>query len=242
MYQRIVLSRLTNAVAIRFFKRTAILINETDELPAAIVDETGHLLSIAEAMETLFLNDPASGLTDVLEFADSRRDRLASSLHDMCTGYSRGPEESKYPFANALLRHFTVYGGVRDLIRCDYDTETTKLENFITDCREKPALRAALEALGLTAWIDAIAAANEEFETVHQQRTRNTADAKLPFKMLAKRKEGKECYDDLIDMLDGAGKMARGTGPFAKLAARMNELVDEMTEKEARSEAPATSA
>ncbi|RYY63891.1 MAG: hypothetical protein EOO12_11125 [Chitinophagaceae bacterium] len=242
MFKRIVLSRLSNAVAIRFFKRTVVLIQETDDLPAAIVDDNGRLLSIAEAMETLFLNDPASELTDVLQFADSRRDRLASSLHDMCTGYSRGPDERLYPHANAMLRLFTVYGGLTGITRIDYDAETTKLENFVSDCRNKPALRAALEALGLTAWVDAIDAANREFETTHQQRTRNTADAKLPYKMLTKRREGKECYDDLIDMLEGAGKMARGTGPFGKLAARMNEVVDEMTEQEARSETPTANA
>ncbi|RYY41754.1 MAG: hypothetical protein EOO08_01095 [Chitinophagaceae bacterium] len=230
MYKRIVLSRLPNALAIRFFKRTVVLLNETSGLPAAIVDETGRLLSITEALETLFLKDPASELTEVLALSDARRDGWLGSLFDMCSGYSRCPDESKHAPARAVLRLFEVYGGLSGITRDNYDAETTKIENFVADCSRDAAIRAALDALQLTSWVAAIEDVNKEFETMHQQRSRENADAQLPFKMLGKRKEGKGCYDDLLDMLEGAAKMARGAAPYDTLAARMNEVVKELSE------------
>jgi hypothetical protein len=227
--QALHLTPLSNEEFIQFFVQLLATVDNGDiPLPAALhgacIAAERHLAGI----RTLYRRDKAPRLTAKIVAADGRRDDLVLALQDLCEGHTYNPDERLREAAILLDVRLEAYGPrTRKL---NYKQETGIIYAIVHDCREDFDCAAAVSALGLENWIDALDAVNREFERLYAERIAYNTENDLPYTLIEKREQMKEAYQNLLNKLDGFYHTAEGAEPWNRMVKMVDVLTQEYRE------------
>lgn len=211
-------------------------------LPAAALTSLARVLGIYDPvlqdMESVFVQDQRLALTAQVEAQDRLRDRLLSGLMLMCRSQIFFPVAANSDAANTLLHAIGIYGeNIQDQ---SYNAETASINNLLSDLATKPVLSAALTTIGAAPWIAPLKAANQQFDTLYQQRTADIATTALPFNMKEKRVEMMTAYETLTKKIAGMYEATDGAAPWNALTDKLHALnqqyIDLLAAREGRNE------
>ncbi|TCJ13945.1 hypothetical protein EPD60_07630 [Flaviaesturariibacter flavus] len=241
------LTPLTNEEFIQFFTQLLKAI-DTDPLPmpAVMLGAKASVAAHLEDISLLFKRDHASRLTQKLVQLDGRRDDFVVGLQDLCEGHCYNPDEALREQAALLDRRLEVYGP--RIYKQNYQQETAIINALVRDFREDPDCAAAVAALGLRTWIDALDRTNKEFDALFLERAALEVDKDIPYTMIQKRDEMRVAYENLLNKLDGFYHTAEGAEPWGRMVKLVEILTQEYREivsarkgrKEARKEKEGT--
>ena len=99
------------------------------------------------------------------------------------------------------------------------------LTNWVEDWTTKPALKAAVEILGLTDWVGELDTANKSFNGIFMQRNAEVLD-NPDEQMKNLRQEGYKAYYDLKKMIEAQALISGYTEPYTNLMRELNNLID----------------
>ncbi|GAA4317708.1 DUF6261 family protein [Flaviaesturariibacter amylovorans] len=181
-------------------------------------------------------------LVENVQAADNTRDERIIGFYEDCSACARRCSPEVASGGKTLLAFFEIFGGSTNLSRVNFDEQSTRIDNFLSNLRSKPHLRAAVEATDAAQWLTEIGADQGAFRAARQERLRHATDNKPAFKIIEKRKIVRSLYKDIMDMINGAAKLALGGEPWITLARRLNRINEEFTEREDIREGRAESA
>lgn len=220
------LTPLSNEEFIQFFTQLlASVSTDPDPLPTALLGAKTSAERTLDDIRLLFKRDHASRLTQKLVELDGRRDDYVVGLQDLCEGNCYNPDEGLREHAAILDRRLEVYGP--RIAKQNYPEETAIITHLVRDFRQDPACSAAVAALGLRPWVDALDTVNKEFDKVFLERNSFNVDTDVPYTMIQKRDEMKDAYENLLNKLDGFYHTAEGAEPWARMVKTVDILTQE---------------
>ncbi|TCZ72247.1 DUF6261 family protein [Flaviaesturariibacter aridisoli] len=223
------LTPLSNEEFIQFFEQLLASIDNSDAaLPAALESAQAGAARIHGEIKALFRRDRAPRHTARMVAADGRRHDLVLGLQELCEGNLYHPDEDLREHAAVLDRRLEAYGPRH--ISKSYRSETALVAALVRDLREDRACAAAVAALGLGAWVNALDAANLHFDNTFMERAGLDADLDLPYTMIEKRDELRLAYENLLHKLDGFYHTAEGAEPWKRLVRMVDILTQEYRE------------
>ncbi|RYZ22433.1 MAG: hypothetical protein EOO16_09105 [Chitinophagaceae bacterium] len=223
------LTPLSNEEFIQFFTQLLAAIHtDPDPLPAVLLGAKASAAQVLEDIGLLFKRDQASRLTQKLVTLDGRRDDFVIGLQDLCEGHCYNPDEALREHAEVLDRRLEVYGPRID--KQNYQKETAIITSLVHDFRTDADCAAAVAALGLGSWVDALDTTNKEFDRVFLERAAFNVDNELPYTMIKKRDEMRLAYENLLNKLDGFYHTADGAEPWKRIVGIVELLTQEYRE------------
>ncbi len=114
----------------------------------------------------------ASSLTEQIADEDEDRDDLFLGIWGIAEAYLYHPDIAYVNHAKLLLNHLKSYG--KGVIKASYPSETASIKNIIYDWETDNNLKAAITALHLTDWKDLLNQTNLTFESLYNDRLKNT--------------------------------------------------------------------
>ncbi|RYY41389.1 MAG: hypothetical protein EOO08_01925 [Chitinophagaceae bacterium] len=223
------LTPLSNEEFIQFFTQLlGVIETDPDPLPSALLGAKANAARILDDIDVLFKRDHASRLTQKLVQLDGQRDDLIIGLQDLCEGHCYNPDETLRDHAHLLDRRLEVYGP--RITKQNYSEETAIINSLTRDFRQDAPCVAAVSALGLESWVDALSRVNSEFDRVYMERNAFKVDQDVPYTMIQKRDEMKVAYENLLNKLDGFYHTAEGAEPWARMVKTVDVLTQEYRE------------
>ena len=132
--------------------------------------EIGAWESSMQAFDVAFRRATTAGQTKVVETLDDERDTLYTGLNGTVNNATKSPIAGQKAAATELLEPFKRYdvktGG-------EYQQETMRLDQLCQDLLTNYSSQ--LTALGITAWVEALQAKNQEFQAAMIARTNEQA-------------------------------------------------------------------
>ena len=139
-------------------------------LMAKLGTEIGAWETSMQAFDVAFRRVTTAGQTKVVETLDNERDTLYSGLNGTVNNATKSPIAGQKTAATELLEPFKRYdvkiGG-------EYQQQTMRLDQLCQDLLAN--YNSQLTALGITAWVEALQAKNQEFQEAMIARTNEQA-------------------------------------------------------------------
>jgi hypothetical protein len=217
MIQAIDLGRLRNSENVQFFGDTLKIVSRNNPTTLLVQAKYDFLNGIQTELEALFKKSTENPITAEIEALDVRRDRAVSGIFGLATAYSFHFDAVLSAPANVILDYAKIY--TTNIAKDNYNSETATITNIVNDFETKPALTAAVTALGLTAWKNELKAANTAFATKYLDRTQDLATAS-PDNLKSKRLQAYDAYYDLRNNIDAHATIA----PSALYTKTINEI------------------
>ena len=177
------------------------------------LDETSQLFKLAQS----------SPITQELVLLDERRDMAIIGISGMIDSYCYHFEGATVKAANLLLTSLNLYG--RGVAKMNLPSESGTIDAIVKDWETKPELAAAVEMLGLYAWVTELKTANQLFEQKYIERTEEYGAAN-PDTLKSKREETVLAFYELRKFLD-ANSVLHPTAVYEKLINGLNALIDQ---------------
>ncbi|MDR2473929.1 MAG: DUF6261 family protein [Tannerella sp.] len=160
-----------------------------------------------------------SALTSDVTNLDVRRDNVFRGLKAVWKAALVAIEDDIKAAAERLGIVFDHFG---NLASKPYSEETAGIINFIQELRSHYADDIA--TLNIVAMVDALEAANNEFEETILRRNDEMA-ARTTFKIIELRHEINRCYGDMIDRIE-AQALLEGKDRFAEFISTLNANIE----------------
>ena len=144
------------------------------KLNAAILEKLGTEVNaweaVNQAFDVAYRKVSTSLQTKVVQTLDSERDSIYTGITGMVTNMLKSPVTSQREAAEELQEPIKRYG-----INAggEYQQQTMRTDQFCTDLLANYSSQ--LTALGLTAWVEALQAKNQEFSAAMNARTNDQA-------------------------------------------------------------------
>ena len=140
-------------------------------LMAKLGNEVGAWEQATQAFDTAYRKVTTVGQTQTVETLDNERDSLYSGLIGTVNNATKSPIAAQKAAATALLEPIKRYDVKTS---GEYQQQTMRVEQFCQDLLASYASQ--LTTLGLTAWVEALQAKNQEFQEAMRARTDEQAD------------------------------------------------------------------
>lgn len=185
----------------------------------------GRVKVAVENLDEALVKTSTKIYTISLADADERRDLAFLAFRYNLVACSKRLKPEWNEAANLLIVTLRTYGW--SLQTENYSTESSKLNNFVTDLEQKPKLKAAVELLQLTDWVNELKQSQLDFE----------ASDKTRLELKASRSEIKTedaCLDirKSCELLFQYINMMQELNPqddFVVITRLLNEVIDEFT-------------
>lgn len=219
------IQKLRNAEYLQYVKDYLgiISLNNPDQL--GIDTKLTILNTKATELEALYKKAMASDKTQELMTLDERRDNAINGIYYFLLGYSYHHEANLQHKAQLLLTNMALYGS--GIARLNYQAETATINNLLRDWENKPELADAITTFSISAWVNELKIANEEFNTKYLSRTQEYGDAS-PETIKTKRDETNTAYYALRDRIDALHLLVETPpSPYATVINQLNALTDQ---------------
>lgn len=174
------------------------------------------------SLDSLFMLERGSILTDDLVALDTRRDNAIVGIRTVADGYSRHFDPAFRAASERILACIDKYGS--KIHKQNLLAETETLRNLVADFETGALMLNALTVLGLSAWVTELKDANNDFNQVYLQRTQETS-AKPNDSLAARRKPAIELYRKLVKTIDAKDTLDPSPA-LTTLINQLNGLVD----------------
>ncbi|MGO4710924.1 DUF6261 family protein, partial [Chryseobacterium sp. 2TAF14] len=225
MMNSIDLPKLRNAEYLQYMKDFSgiISLNSTDQFD--IETKFNAFNAKITELEALYKKALASDKTQEILLIDARRDAAINGIYYFLLSQTYHFDTANQQNAKVLLENMALYGS--GIARQNYQAETATLNNLIRDWENKPELISAITAFNLTAWVNELKTANEEFNTKYLSRTQEYGDAN-PETIKLKREEVNVTYYALRDRIDALHLLVETPpSPYATVINQLNALTDQ---------------
>ncbi|MDR0413293.1 MAG: DUF6261 family protein, partial [Dysgonamonadaceae bacterium] len=158
-------------------------------------------------------------ITKQIAAADKRRDKAIVGFHTIIKGLLRHSDPKTVAAAETI--EFRIRSFREEIARKSYDAESTAVEIFVDDM--EGAFADDVTTLGLTNWIEDLAVAHNDFQTLFTQR--NTETAARPEGQLKEiRRQLDLVYHGMTRLIVACIMVngEKGYGPFVK---ELNSLI-----------------
>jgi hypothetical protein len=195
------------------------------------VEEVSPAALNIEALFVTFLNFYAlsdatlekirrSSITSVIEQLDARRDALCRGLTQAILSGLNHYDDAHRAAASRLSILSEHYGNLADR---PYSEQTGAIINFVQELRGNG--KSDVSTLGLEGWVDALDAANSEFEGAIMERTGENA-AKSDVNMLDLRRQTGRCYLDIVERIDAQFTLGMGNSTTESFVKKLNANIE----------------
>lgn len=217
------LNKLRNGEIMNFFSNALTVLNETDLEATGLQDEVTELSSVYDTLSKHYKMERGSRITRSLVDLDGARDQYFISLKGLLIHHAQGhPDPAKRAQAALLLKTVESHGA--NLHRKNYQEETAGIHSIINTVNQDAALTAAVQALHLDAYTEALQATNTEFDQAYLAR--NNEYASIPKEKLAELwDQGEEWFEKIVMRINASLLLAEETAPFEALASQIDTLV-----------------
>lgn len=222
MINSINLSNLRNPEFLQFSNDFLGIVQLNDPAALNVKAEFDDFTKVTNTIDALFKADRGSLITDELQAMDLRRDTAITGI----TGYV---QSLTYHFNPITRQHaVTLAANLANydagVAKQNYQAETAIIKSILTDWTEKPALKAAIEALNIADWQAELADANTAFNSKYLARTQELGAAS-PDTIKEKRQEATTAYYTLRDFISSHYILAKGAEPYKKAVNELNALI-----------------
>lgn len=215
---------LRNAAFIQFMKDCLSIVQYNDTAAQNVSAQHLALQQSLSAIETIYATDQGSDITPQIEAADARRDKAINGITQYLEAMKYHYDPTKALFASQLADNLRLYG--TGLARISYQAETAAIDNIVNDWSTDPQLSAAISVLSLTDWRNELNTANQQFNNLYLNRTRELATAN-PYTIKNLRLEATSKYYTLRDMLSAYATINNNANPWGKSVAELNALIEQ---------------
>lgn len=219
------IQKLRNAEYLQYVKDYLGIINLNTPEQLGIEAKLSTLTTKATELEALYKKALASEKTQELLTLDERRDNAINGIYYFLLGYSYHYNADLQQKAQSLLANMALYGS--GIARLNYQAETATLNNLLRDWENKPELIYAISSFNISAWVNEMKVANEEFNKKYLSRTQEYGDAN-PETIKTKREETNTAYYALRDRIDALHLLVETLpSPYATVINQLNALTDQ---------------
>jgi len=217
------LTNLRNGEVMNFFSNVLTVLNETDLEKTGLLVEVTELSVVYDTLRMHYKMERGSRITRSLVELDGARDQYFISLRGLLTHHAQGhPDPTKRAQAELLLKTVESYGTT--LHRKNYQEETAGIHSIINTINQGILLTAAVKALHLEAYIEALQTANTEFDEAYLKR--NSEYASIPKGKLADlRDRAEEWFEKIVLRINANLLLAKDKTPFEALTSQIDTLV-----------------
>lgn len=221
MILSIELAKLRNSETVQFFSDTLKIVSRNNPATLMVQAKYDFMNTVQTELEVLFKKSTENPITAEIEALDVRRDRAVSGILGLANAYSFHFDVVFSAPADVILDYAKIY--TTNIAKDNYNSETATITNIVNDFESKPALTAAVTALGLTAWKNELKAANTAFANKYLDRTQDLATA-TPDNLKAKRVQAYDAYYDLRNNIDAHATITP-TALYTKTINEINVLI-----------------
>lgn len=175
-----------------------------------------------DALNKDYKQDLANELTPVIQELDRRRDACIVGIRGVAASYVKHYKSDTAAAASTILKSIDKYG--KDIARMNYQAQTTVLNNLLLDW-EDAGLKAHLDTLHLTDWVNELGAVNTEF-TQRRAERRQALAADNTEVMDVHRKNITAAYRTLRDFI-GANALLSPSENWTIIIREHNALAEE---------------
>ena len=211
MLLTIYFERLPQAEAIRYLEQLIRVIRAAGDLSEVLAGTLNELEARLKEAATAYRQSTASSQTSTLQAREEERDDLVVGLGKICDGHRKDPDAACASAGEKLHGNFKLYGGARNIAKLTVKAETTTINSFLRDWREKPELAAAVAALGLQRWTDRLQTVNTEYDSLSVARGQERANKEqlVDYTVKDKLTEARPLYDEVAIHLNAGQASAR---------------------------------
>lgn len=219
------LKLLRNAEYLQYIKDFTGIINLNHPESLGIESKLSVFTAKTGELEALYKKALASEKTRELLVLDEKRDNAINGIFYFLLSHSYHYESSQQQNAQILLDNMALYGS--GIARMNYQAETATLNNLLRDWESKPELANAVNAFGLSSWVDELRNTNTEFSSKYLSRTQEYGDA-TPETIKTKREETNTAYYALRDRIDALHLLVETPpSPYTTVINQLNALTDQ---------------
>ncbi len=219
------IQKLRNAEYLQYMKDFSGIIDLNNPAGLGIETKLAAFTAKTSELESLYKKALASEKTQELLALDERRDKAINGIYYFLLGYSYHYEADQQHKAQLLLTNMALYGS--GIARLNYQAETATLNNLLRDWENKPELADAIALFNISAWVNEMNTANEEFNTKYLSRTQEYGDAN-PETIKTKREETNTAYYALRNRIDALHVLVETPpSPYATVISQLNALTDQ---------------
>jgi hypothetical protein len=216
------IDQLRNAEFIALGKDFISLIDSANPVTLGINAAYGPFKTEWLSLDSFFVLERGSILTDDLVALDARRDNAIVGLRMVIDGFSRHFDPAFRAASERLLAAIDKYG--TGINRLNLLAETEVLRNLVSDLEGNSLLQNALTVLGLKTWVTELKDANNAFNQVYLQRTQETS-AKPNDSLASRRKPAIELYRKLVKTIEAKNTLDPSPA-LSTLMGQLNGLID----------------
>ncbi|GAB4093756.1 DUF6261 family protein [Flaviaesturariibacter terrae] len=233
MLQTLYFERLPQAEAIRYLEQLIRVIRAAGNLSGALSETLGDLEARLQEAALAFRQATGSSQTASLQRLEAERDSLVIGVGKVCDGFQNDPDPACAAAGRKLHANLSLYGGARAISKLTVKAETTSINSFLRDWRDKPELAAAVASLGLQRWVDRLQTVNSEYDTLSVARGQERAAQSLAVDYTVKDKltEARPLYDEVATLLNAGEVSSRrqqqDRAPWLNAIAAANAITEE---------------
>ncbi|MDR0729049.1 MAG: DUF6261 family protein [Prevotellaceae bacterium] len=157
--------------------------------------------------------------------ADRRIDRCLTGIYEMVAAFTHHFDPAVEEAAASLYNRVKAFGDIR---RQNYSSSVTFLTFLIADLRS-PEYSAKAALIGLTPWVDELAAARTAFDELFDLRSSERAQ-KPQGQLRAARRDVEAAYYPMVERITAASLFSDAPEAFDGFISRLNVNVDEFME------------
>ena len=223
MITNIKLSALRNSEFVELIQHILEITRENDPVQLNVQPQYEQLREVFEQLESLYKVPTGNVISTELEELDLRRDNALNGVLYIVNAHLYSSDANARSNAAVLSTHLSMFGS--GLARQNYQSETMSIRNIISDWDEKPAIKAAYEALGLQSWRTELEQANNLFGQRFRSRSMEMGNA-TPESIRSKRMEAYEIYYQFRDHLNAHFIINKGIPPYGIVVGGMNDVLE----------------
>lgn len=212
------ITRINKSGHWEFLSETLSFFNEIDNIPAALTEKINALAKAVDEEAKYMRLNLKSRLTERIEKADKKRDRLLRGLKKIVDGYRLGPDADKAEAAETIKQRFK---DIRAKEQQGYIEESGLLKILTTVLEECCA--AELETLGIADYVTALKEANDETNTLMTNRNIEVGSRDIGASVRA-RTASNAAYKSLIETVNSL-IVVEGAEKYMTLTSSMNGMI-----------------
>lgn len=154
---------------------------------------------ILQEMETVFIQEQGSKLTQDLEKLDLNRDRAITGIRMYLVAMKNHFSEGNVKAANVLLDKMDSYGS--KISKMNYQAESTVILNLLEDYQKEAVFQEAIQLLNLSAWFLELKMQNDTFRKKYKERIEEKS-REISKSVASLRPDAIERYRKLIQVIE----------------------------------------
>jgi hypothetical protein len=166
---RLKLTNLRNSEYTQFINQLAAIITKYNAEALHLKKASDRLMSMLPNLAKIKAQELGNELSNTLHEFDIERDTLLTAIVAQEKTMGKLSLASVAPHVVVLNRFLDIHG--RDIATANYNAETKRIEDLLTDYDAKADVKTAVEALNLKILIDQLRTVNTQFADLFLQRT-----------------------------------------------------------------------